>query len=127
MNLNQVTLPATDIETSKRFYRRMGFTQIVDSPDYARSECPEGGATFSLLTADDPPAGGAVVYFETDRLDDLHADLVARGFVFRHGPRDERYLWREAPLEDPSGNPIVLYSAGENRRNPPWRVEIRDE
>ena len=127
MNLNQVTLPATDIEVSKRFYRRMGFTQIVDSPEYARFECPEGGATFSLLLADNPPSGGAFVYFESDRLDDLYAELVSKGFAFLQEPRDERYLWREAVLEDPSGNRIVLYRAGENRRNPPWRVDIRED
>jgi hypothetical protein len=33
------------------------------------------------------------------------------------------YLWREAVLHDPSGNKIKLYWAGENRLNPPWRVE----
>jgi hypothetical protein len=32
------------------------------------------------------------------------------------------YLWREAFLRDPDGNVIVLFSAGENRLNPPWRL-----
>jgi hypothetical protein len=60
MNLNQVTLPAADLEASASFYRRMGFTQIVSSPHYARFECPEGDATFSIheavLDADEIPA-----------------------------------------------------------------------
>jgi hypothetical protein len=38
---------------------------------------------------------------------------------------DRPYLWREAVLRDPSGNRIKLYHAGENRLNPPWRVERR--
>ena len=29
MNLNQVTLPATNVERSAEFYRALGFTQIV--------------------------------------------------------------------------------------------------
>ncbi|WP_345421203.1 VOC family protein, partial [Halioxenophilus aromaticivorans] len=48
MNMNQVTLPVSEMEESVDFYRRMGFLQIVDTPHYARFVCPEGGATFSL-------------------------------------------------------------------------------
>ena len=49
MNLNQVTLPATNVERSADFYRALGFTQIVTNlPSYARFECPDGEATFSL-------------------------------------------------------------------------------
>ena len=48
MNLNQVTLPATELEDSVDFYCRTGFEQIVGSPDYARVECPAGDSTFSL-------------------------------------------------------------------------------
>ena len=56
MNLNQVSLPSRDIERSAEFYRRLGFSQIVSSlPHYARFECPEGGATFSLHQVDSPP------------------------------------------------------------------------
>lgn len=39
-------------------------------------------------------------------------------------PTNMDYLWREAVLHDPSGNRIKLYWAGENRLNPPWRVEL---
>ena len=48
MNLNQVTLPVNNMEKSTEFYRTLGFTQIVDTPHYARFECPEGDSTFSL-------------------------------------------------------------------------------
>lgn len=40
MNLNQVTLPALDVQRSVDFYKRMGFTQIVESPHYARFKRP---------------------------------------------------------------------------------------
>jgi predicted enzyme related to lactoylglutathione lyase len=124
MNLNQVTLPATDISQSALFYREMGFMQIVSSPHYARFECPEGDATFSMHLADDPvPNTGVVVYFECATLDDKVAQLQAKGFEFLKLPTDERWLWREARLKDPAGNELCLFWAGENRKNPPWRIE----
>ena len=125
MNLNQVTLPVSDVERSAAFYRLMGFTQIVDAPHYARFECPDGDATFSLHSAEGGGTG-VVVYFECDDLDERVAELEERGFEFRQPPRDESWLWREARLLDPDGNELCLYRAGENRRFPPWRVELRD-
>lgn len=124
MNLNQVTLPCFDYDESVAFYRVLGFVQIVDSPPrYARFEC-EGGSTLSLHLVDrDPSAVGAiVVYFETEQLDLQVANLEQKGIIFESGPTDQRWLWREAYLKDPAGNLICLYYAGENRRNPPWRI-----
>ena len=127
MNLNQVTLPALDIAVSAAFYRRMGFMQIVDSPHYARFECPVGDATFSLhrvgRLADDT---GVTVYFEDPQLDALVGRLQAEGFEFIVPATDQRYLWREARLKDPAGNLLCLFWAGDNRKNPPWRVELRE-
>lgn len=126
MNLNQVTLPVNDMERATAFYRRLGFLQIVDSSYYARFECPEGEATFSLALSEATFRNGAIIYFESDRLDDWVSELVDRGFEFAQLPTDMRYRWREAVLHDPSGNKIKLYHAGENRRHPPWRVERSD-
>ncbi len=124
MNLNQVTLPAVDIEEAVAFYTRMGFTLIVHSPHYARFECPSGDATFSVHLIDQPSAPNeVVVYFECDDLDVQVQGLVGLGFQFDKLPTDERWLWREARLTDPTGNVICLYHAGENRKNPPWRVQ----
>ena len=68
MRLNQITVPAGDIEASTAFYKRLGFKQIVAAPHYARFEAPEGDATFSIAT-DHGAAGGTVVYLECDDLD----------------------------------------------------------
>lgn len=125
MNLNQVTIPAVDIEASADFYRRMGFLQIVDTPHYARFECPEGDATFSLSLSETAPQPSAAVYFEHERLDEWVASLTDKGFAFDAPPTDKRYLWREAVLHDPAGNKVILYWAGDARKNPPWRVERR--
>ena len=124
MDLNQVTLPARDLPRSVDFYRRMGFRLIVDTEHYARFECPEGDATFSLHVVDSlANSTGVTVYFEHDNLDKLCEDLVYKGFEFDHGPEDQTWLWREAVLADPSGNRICLFRAGENRKHPPWRVD----
>ena len=123
MNLNQVTLPTVDMEEATEFYRRMGFLQIVDTPHYARFECTEGSSTFSLSLDASGRENTAVIYFEHESLDKLVSTLKEKGIEFDQDPTDMGYLWREAVLHDPSGNKIKLYWAGENRLNPPWRVE----
>lgn len=125
MDLNQVTLPAADIPASVAFYERMGFTLIVSAPHYARFECPAGDSTFSIHATDALcPDTGVVVYFECTDLDEKVQSLRACDFVFIKLPTDERWLWREARLKDPSNNIICLFWAGENRKNPPWRVRM---
>jgi hydroxymethylpyrimidine/phosphomethylpyrimidine kinase len=123
MNFNQVTVPALEYERSASFYRLLGLRQIVAAPPrYARFEC-ENGATFSFHVGANAPGGGCVVYFETADLDQRVEALSNAGVPIVSGPRDERWLWREARLTDPAGNEICLYSAGENRRFPPWRLD----
>ncbi|WP_448551560.1 VOC family protein [Thalassotalea montiporae] len=125
MNLNQVTLPTVDMAQSTAFYRAMGFTQIVDTNHYARFECPDGDATFSLSLTEKLNSNESVIYFECEELDNKVDSLLKQGFTFEQLPTDQRYLWREAILKDPSNNKIKLYWAGENRKNPPWRVELK--
>jgi catechol 2,3-dioxygenase-like lactoylglutathione lyase family enzyme len=111
------------MDTATAFYRKLGFLQIVDTAHYARFECPDGSSTFSLALDEGEFNNGAVIYFEHEDLDHWVSELVDKGIVFEQMPTDMRYLWREAILHDPSGNKIKLYYAGENRLNPPWRVE----
>lgn len=123
MNLNQVTVPATDIAASVEFYSRLGLQLIVSAPHYARFECPQGDSSFSVHLVSQPPApSDTVIYFEVRSLDDTVEALQRTGIVFTQAPQDEPWLWREARLADPSGNVICLYWAGVNRLNPPWRV-----
>lgn len=87
MNLNQVTLPACDVAASASFYRSMGFNQIVDTPHYARFECPDGGSTFSVHRVDEVFADhGVVVYFEVEELDEKVRELEARSGKNRRFP-----------------------------------------
>jgi catechol 2,3-dioxygenase-like lactoylglutathione lyase family enzyme len=128
MNLNQVTLPSKDIARSTAFYRKLGFTQIVDSPPhYIRFECPDGNATFSLHLVDGAIGGaGVVVYFECDDLDQTYSRLRSHGIAFETEPTDQPWLWREAYVRDPDQNLICFFHAGSNRRHPPWRLALPD-
>ncbi len=125
MNLNQVTVPSLNVETSISFYQKLGLRLIVKTlPHYARFECPDGEATFSIHQVQKLPEGeGVYVYFETENLNQEVERLIKQGIQFELLPTDQRWLWREARLKDPDGNQIVLYFAGDNRQNPPWRID----
>ena len=123
MKLNQVTVPALDLERSIAFYRTLGLKLIVKSAEYARFEVGDGSDTFSLHLADaSGAANGPHIYFECDDLDARVAILKSKGIVFDSDPVDQRWLWREAWLTDPAGVRLCLYHAGEMRRFPPWRI-----
>jgi len=125
MTLNQITVPSLDLTKSIPFYQALGLQLIVEAlPHYARFVCPTGDATFSLHQVDELPAGeGIYVYFEIENLDTYVADLILKGFTFEELPSDKNWLWREARLKDVDGNQLILYFAGENRLNPPWRIK----
>ena len=137
MNLNQVTIYTDKPVETAEFFQKLGLRLIVDSlPRYARLECPEGESTLSIqdttgtanfslqtdATSSSLSSDRIVLYFECDHLDDTVADLKSKGLSFDEDPTDRPWLWRQAYLKDPNGNKICLFHAGENRKNPPWRV-----
>lgn len=124
MDLNQVTIPSLDVVKATIFYKTLGLHLIVDAtPRYVRFECPEGNSTFSIHKVDELPKGNGIsIYFELQNLDEHVENLQKKGIVFSQLPEDTSWLWREARLLDPDGNHIILYFAGKNRKNPPWRV-----
>lgn len=123
MNLNQVTVASTDIAASKSFYTLLGLNLIVDAGHYLRFECPQGESTFSVqLSEGSIDETKTKVYFETAELDKEVNRLVELGIKFDLLPKDQPWLWREAHLKDPAGNPLILYFAGSNRKSPPWKV-----
>lgn len=125
MNLNQITVPVTDVEKAIAFYELLGLKIIVKAlPHYARFECPAGHATFSVHLTEKLPSGdGVYIYFECEDLDTKVAYLKTHGIAFDLNLTDQSWLWREARLKDPFNNKIILYFAGENRLNPPWRLK----
>lgn len=124
MNLNQITVPSLDLNKSVPFYEKLGLRLIVDAlPRYARFECPDGEGTFSIHHVEQLPQGeGIWVYFECENLDEYVQELVEKGIEFEEMPNDKSWLWKEARLKDPDNNQLILFYGGENRKNPPWRV-----
>ena len=98
MNLNQITVPSVDLKKAIPFYKKLGLHLIVEAlPHYARFECPEGDATFSIHQVDALPKGnGVYVYFECSDLDEHVNTLLEKGIAFEELPNDKRWLWRES-------------------------------
>lgn len=124
MDLNQITIPSQNVEKAIAFYKTLGLKLIVKAlPKYARFECTSGNSTFSIHKVEELPKGnGITVYFEDENLDALVLQLQQKGITFETLPEDKSWLWREAHLKDLDGNHIILYHAGTNRKNPPWRI-----
>lgn len=125
MNLNQITIPSLNLVNAIPFYETLGLKLIVKSlPHYARFQCPDGDSTFSIQQVAQLPTGtGVHIYFEYDDLDTYVTELIRKGIRFEELPNDKEWLWREAHLKDMDGNHLILYYAGENRLNPPWRIQ----
>ena len=125
MNLNQVTIYCEKTVETAEFFQKLGLRLIVDSlPRYARLECPDGESTLSIQYDESAVVtNNIVLYFECEHLDEAVASLKSKGLIFDEDPTDRPWLWRQAYLKDPNGNKICLFHAGDNRKNPPWRVE----
>jgi len=124
MNINQITVPSINIEKAIQFYEILGLKLIVKSiPKYARFECLDGSSTFSIHQVNELPNGdGVYVYFECENLDSKVMELKAKGIQFEHEPIDQSWLWREARLKDLDNNQLILFYAGKNRVDPPWKI-----
>lgn len=125
LDLNQITIQVRDVEKSITFYEKLGLNLIVESlPKYARFECVAGETTFSLHhTEENLPESSTWLYFETKTLDEDVTRLQSLGIEIEKMPVDQEWLWREARIKDPDGHIIILYFAGKNRKNPPWRIK----
>jgi len=124
MDLNQVTIGATNLDPVVAFYAKLGLRLIVlDEGRYARFELPSGSSTFSVHHDPEHVSGNTVIYFEVDDIDRVYAQLAESGIVFDSEPEDQSWRWREARLSDPAGNRLCLFHAGADRRFPPWRIE----
>ena len=122
MDLNQVTVQSIDIGESISFYKDLGLTLIVQSDDYARFECPNGNSTFSVHLVQELKPSNTIIYFEVKNLERDIQTLKSKGLKFTKELANESWLWSEARLLDPSENEVCIFKAGENRKNPPWRI-----
>jgi catechol 2,3-dioxygenase-like lactoylglutathione lyase family enzyme len=129
MFLSHITLLVSDIPRSKAFYEGLGLELIVDAAHYCRFRANldgQGSQTLSISHSLDPIGASCHVgfEFETPEALDFYADLLqSRGFALAEHPQDRSWLWRDVILHDPDGHEILLLYAGDNKLNPPWRVE----
>ncbi|MGE0326524.1 MAG: VOC family protein [Polyangiaceae bacterium] len=130
MRLSHVTLLVDDINASRAFYLRLGFELLVDTPYYCRFLTRinegEGDETLSiehLAGARAPAAQLGLEFPSVDALNSYVEQLVARGIDVAEGPTDRSWLWRDARIFDPDGHEWMLFYAGANKLNPPWRVQ----
>jgi len=124
MNLNQVTISSLDVTKSTAFYKTLGLNLIVDaSPRYVRFECPNGDSTFSIQNVEELSDGNKItLYFEVENLSETVSELKQKGITFNTEIIEQPWLWTDVHLNDPDGHHIIIYHAGENRKNPSWRV-----
>ncbi len=126
MNLNQVTIKSQDVDRATNFYLKLGLKLIVDSsPRYVRLALPCGESTLSISAAEGNCETSTIMYFEVDDLNLTYHQLTAQGVKFKTAPQEQRWLWHEASLKDPDGHPLILFNAGKNRKEPPWKVSVK--
>jgi hypothetical protein len=70
-----------------------------------------------------PKGNRSWVYFEVQNVGICVQLLIDEGFVFEELPHIKPWLWREARLKDLDNNQIILYFAGTNRTDPPWKIK----
>ena len=107
--VGNVLYPVKDMEAALAFYTALGLpTKFQDGQRYAALD--GGGVTFALTAGTEDVAGGRVA--ASLRVPDVAAAAAgvaaAGGRVLsepEEGPHEIRAL-----VEDPSGNPVVLYA-----------------
>ena len=64
-----------------------------------------------------------MIYFEVPDVAERVAELQQKGIEFDELTKEQSWLWTEARLRDPDGNQLIIFHGGDNRKNPPWRIE----
>jgi catechol 2,3-dioxygenase-like lactoylglutathione lyase family enzyme len=98
-----VFLYVTDLERSSTFYRSLGLDLLIDQGScriFGIGETPMVGVCGGRV----PQSDGVILTLVTDRVEQVCADLAARGVVFEQMPRySEQYDITHAFLRDPDG------------------------
>ena len=107
--VGNVLYPVKDVEAALAFYGALGLaTKFQDGQRYAALD--GGGVTFALASADEDVTEGRVAASVrvADVAEALKGAVAAGARVLREaeeGPHEVR-----AVVQDPSGNPLVLYA-----------------
>jgi catechol 2,3-dioxygenase-like lactoylglutathione lyase family enzyme len=125
MRLTHVTLPVRDLARSRAFYERFDLTLIVATDQYCRFKLDDESTLSIALHHGAHAAPGLEIGIEFDSAEALDArveELKRRGFSFATETTDQSWLWRDARLHDPDGHECLLFFAGANKLDPPWKV-----
>jgi catechol 2,3-dioxygenase-like lactoylglutathione lyase family enzyme len=121
MRLNHVTVPARDLKPAVGFYDALGLELIVLTERYARFAVDDV-STLSVEVGQGS-VGDVEIFLCCADVDTDYRRASDRGLAFDWEPTDQFYLWRTAGLRDPAGNRIILFTAGANQHDPPWRLK----
>lgn len=88
-------------------------------PRFTRLTCPVGGSTRSIRHTKEVKEHSTVIYFEVDNLGQVYKGLCIQRIRLTSKLQDQSWLWREANLLDQDNHQLKLFTAGNNRRNPP--------
>ena len=110
--IGQIAITVSDLARSKEFYRdTLGLKFLFDAGSMCFFQC---GNIRLMIGASDKPvaAGGVILYYRVENLDETHEVLSARGVAFTQKPHlvakmPDHDLWM-AFLADPDGHPIGL-------------------
>jgi len=129
-SLAVTTIPVTDLDKAKPFYRDVLGLELVEETPFALRFSAGHDSQISVYKRPAVERGHTVAHFEVGNIDREVADLRSRGAVFEEytsGPLittdgiakfgDARGAW----LKDPEGNVLGL------REGPDARSKIRDE
>ncbi len=118
---NHAMIYTSSLVKSLWFYRdSLGFEVLEQiGEEYARLKSPGGDSTIALHRNPAEKANasekGIRLYFEVDNLEVFCEALERKGVKFVQKPQRMQWGWDHAYLNDPDGNELSLYSAGDLR------------
>ena len=118
LRIQVVSVPVRDQDEAKAFYmERLGFEEVSDAAygegrRWVEVRPPGSPTSFTLVTwfPTMPPGSLQGVVIDTPDVQEAYAELVGKGVVFAHEPKEE--FWGTfTSFSDPDGNGFVLAQA----------------